>query len=399
MWRSTATVSLLSAASSVCLATVAVVTARALGPTGRGELALLAATASFTMVLSSGGVNIAARVMLAQRVSVLNLAAYLRLCLWLGVAQVFICAGASAAVLHLSGSQMSRLLLTLSGAYGSLMLTGLLLRDGLLAYGANARAMLTQFSGALLQLCLVATISLRFMPSVVVFLAALVCGLLIHPLLALYWLRRYPFQGRPRGTIKALKAGFEALPMPLGQSVILRADRIILGGLVGPSAVGIYSVAVALAEVLWLVPQALSQVLFSRIAGKSLSARDYVKSRRIALGVVIMGASLVAALADVIVLTLFGPEFRAGVPVLRLLLFAAVPLASYVIDSMALAAMGKAKEAARTTAAGAAVAVMAGTGMIAAGGIAGAALASILTYTFLAAGVRRHTAKQTWNEG
>lgn len=91
----------------------------------------------------------------------------------------------------------------------------------------------------------------------------------------------------------------------------LRQDVLLLGWLAGASSVGLYSVGVSFAELLWYVPAALAGVIFAR-AGRhdEAAALDYVaRSSRISVLLMVVSAALGAIAVPVVIALLFGRAF------------------------------------------------------------------------------------------
>jgi O-antigen/teichoic acid export membrane protein len=101
-----------------------------------------------------------------------------------------------------------------------------------------------------------------------------------------------------------------------------RMDVFVVNLFLGPSAVGVYSVAVTLAELLWQFPGAASQVIFPRAAGAAPGEMNRFTPRVfvVALGVTLLGAIGLAATGRVLIRTIFSQSFSgAYVPLLVLL--------------------------------------------------------------------------------
>jgi O-antigen/teichoic acid export membrane protein len=101
-----------------------------------------------------------------------------------------------------------------------------------------------------------------------------------------------------------------------------RLDVFVLAGVAGTAAVGQYSVAVAATGVMWLLPQALSEVLFPRVAAlharddeQGRAARAFVETKSLRHTVfVVLGSTLVLAAAiELLVVPVYGPGFRPAI--------------------------------------------------------------------------------------
>jgi O-antigen/teichoic acid export membrane protein len=121
-----------------------------------------------------------------------------------------------------------------------------------------------------------------------------------------------------RGTL-----GF-GLKSHIGRVMLLgnyRLDQWILGAIAGAEELGLYSVAVAFAEALFLLPTALSAVQRPELvrASETEAVRRTALVFRYSLVVTLAGALLLVVLAPLFVLTLFGEEFEGSIFQLRIL--------------------------------------------------------------------------------
>jgi O-antigen/teichoic acid export membrane protein len=98
-----------------------------------------------------------------------------------------------------------------------------------------------------------------------------------------------------------------------------RLDLFILSSVASTAAVGRYSTAVAATSLLWLLPRALSDVVFPRVARldkrKEEASLEMVetKSLRHATLAVGIGALALAAAMEALIVPVFGPAFRPAI--------------------------------------------------------------------------------------
>lgn len=101
-----------------------------------------------------------------------------------------------------------------------------------------------------------------------------------------------------------------------------RLDLFVLAGVATAADVGHYAVAVAVTSVMWLLPQALSDVLFPRVAmlsargsSEGQQLRDFVetKSLRHTVLVVLVAAGAIALALVFLVVPVYGSAFRPSV--------------------------------------------------------------------------------------
>ncbi len=144
-----------------------------------------------------------------------------------------------------------------------------------------------------------------------------------------------------RGAIIALRTlaafGLRAQLSTVLQFFSYRLDLFILNATSGLGAAGIYSVATLLAEAVWYVPSAVGLVLAPRVAAAA-EGEDDAATEAICRGTVLVsvaGAVIIAVLAPLLVLLLFGSAFLPAVVPLWVLLPGVValgldkPIASY----------------------------------------------------------------------
>jgi O-antigen/teichoic acid export membrane protein len=120
---------------------------------------------------------------------------------------------------------------------------------------------------------------------------------------------------------RAVRFGLQSWGANLLQQVNYRLDVLILGGFATAAAVGVYSVALTLTSVAWILPQALQIVLFPRAAGLDESAltgevevgeSDGTAAKAIRHGVLltIPAGAAVALLLLVGIPLFYGPRFH-----------------------------------------------------------------------------------------
>ncbi|HEV3401790.1 MAG TPA: oligosaccharide flippase family protein [Acidimicrobiales bacterium] len=166
-----------------------------------------------------------------------------------------------------------------------------------------------------------------------------------------------------------------------------RIDLFLLAALASVAEVGVYAVAVALVEILWQVPSALSRSLFPRVrAGHLDKARVVELSRRLLGGLVVLGG-LGAVVTQLLVEPVLGSAYSA-VPRLVLLLLpgvilvgAAKPLSAWTLSQ------GRPGRNLRASAAGFGVILIGDLLLIPAHGATGAAVSSSLSYAVTAIAV------------
>jgi len=166
-----------------------------------------------------------------------------------------------------------------------------------------------------------------------------------------------------------------------------KADQLILGAYQDTKAVGIYSMAVTAAELLNVLNAGLAQALMPRIA--SMTDEDQrtaltAKACRQSILTGFIAALLIGGTAPILIPLALGPAFRPSVPLLALLLPAVFVLGLHRIISSDFAGRGRPWVASIAN-----VLTMIVTGtlyfiLIPQSGAYGAALASLIGYSFVA---------------
>lgn len=201
---------------------------------------------------------------------------------------------------------------------------------------------------------------------------------------------------RGAGTVAALAPAQRREVLRFGGAVVVgdalqlasyRMDLFVLAAFVPVADVGVYAVAVALAEILWQLPQVVGRSILPRIVAGQLDRAGVVRISK-AVGVVTAGLALVGWLLAVhLVEPVFGADFVRVPLVLAVLLPGAVvvsaakPIAAWTLSC------GCPSRNVRASAAGFAVVAAGNVVLVPSFGIVGAAVASTLGYGVVAAGV------------
>jgi O-antigen/teichoic acid export membrane protein len=324
VWAAAATYGATVAAAALSLANV-LITARILGPTGRGELAFLTTIALLTATLSSLGVeeangNLAglsprARPALATNSFVLSVG--------LGALGMGIIVALVAISPGVAGDARRELLVLALLAVPVLIfqvyLQFLIRAD----YGfavTNAGSVVGPVLTLTVNGVLAATGNLTVGRA---FAAWLTGQVVVTALLAAYVRLRLAGFGRPRlGLARtALSFGIVAHAGRAMKTGNYRLDQWLLGSLAGPHELGLYSVAVAWSEAVFYLPEALMMVVRPDVvrASREEAARRTAIIFRTAI---VLTAPLVAILiiaAPFLCVTVFGERFQGSISDLRLL--------------------------------------------------------------------------------
>lgn len=327
--RNVATTFLTQVVSLVIGVANAAIVARWLGPQGKGSLALALLIPATLALFLSGGIPAANVYFIGSR--------------RLSVAQV----------------TQNAMLLALLGVSGGLVLTALGLASGLLqrlapsvpaalivlaTVGLPAAIVNSFFSGILQGMQRIRTVNvITFLQSILTLgltillviglgwglnggvLAAV--GAALGVMILLGWqVQRAGGDLRPRYNRailgQMLAFGLRGYVGNLLQFFNYRLDLFIVGILLGPAAVGIYTAAVALAELLWHLPNAVSFVIFPKASATRPEDMNRVTPRIFALtlGITLVGGVFIALLGRQVIQVIYSDLFLAAYqPLLALL--------------------------------------------------------------------------------
>jgi O-antigen/teichoic acid export membrane protein len=184
-----------------------------------------------------------------------------------------------------------------------------------------------------------------------------------------------------------LNFGLRGYAATLMMTVSYRLDALIVNGLSGVASVGYYSIATAMAEALWYGANGLALVMFPQISSMEKKEADRITPVvcRNAVFVTLIGAVVMFALGQQVILTVFGTAMMPAVHPLWLLLPGIVTLTLAKIISSYLSGIGKPIYSTYLAAGSMILTVALDLLLIPRYGISGAAAASSVVYTFTAA--------------
>jgi len=338
---------------AVTLGLVALI-ARTLGPEGQGRYALAVFLPTVIVLLTNLGVPTANAYFLGRGDVLARAALTTSIRLWVVMSVAGIVAGA--AVIQFAADRwfpgVGRELLWIAlGAYPVALLHAYLvsLLQGLQDFNRYNVAMLSQPVSALV-LTAAALIALKW--GIEGALAAYVFAWVFASVVA-WWvltplLRRSGSRettGIDKYARRCIGYGWKAQVAINMAFLSYRASTLLINYFMSPAATGVYVIAVAIAEKIWLLSQAASQVLLPRLS----ELHDDEERRRrltpLATKIVfVMSAAIATVLFAVsrpLIVGIFGAEFEAAVLALRWLLPGVVALAVARGVSIDLAARGR----------------------------------------------------------
>jgi len=373
-------------AQAVLAATFAVLTARWLGPDDRGVIVIVTTLGSFLMLVGSFGAATGGRMLLSQEAADYTARSHRAMTRRLASVHLLTMMVVGWPLLVVTGAWRGWFLAGVFALYGVSMVSIYLLREALHGVGLHSRATLGDvFMNAVLLIGLLGT-QMVFEVTVVsitwlLFLAAAaeVCYLVFH-------IVRVPSAHEAvdhRSMKSLLMLSAPALLASLGQAFSIRGDRLILGALSDSHAVGIYGTAATFAEITWLIPMGVGQIIFRHAAQGHY---DQVKRlRTVTLACMAIVGVFTAALAKPAVAILLGPSYSDSVPLIWLLLVASLPMGVYHLHAPMLNGAGDLKGPAIAGGLSSIVLLTLCVATIPVWGAYGAGIASFFAYSLMAA--------------
>ncbi len=390
----------------------AVIVARALGPAGKGEYALIVLIPALFQFAGGLGLDQAMVYLVARRRSESRAIAFTIVVSAVGLGILLLGGYAALTALppYISYLGMVRveaeliwlLILLLPVTLATQSLTSAILaleryRD------YNIATIVVPVANLTLLLALVVVLDLGVAGAVVALGGASVIGLGCAAWLFFIAAPAGPIRWAPGIVRQAVAFGSRAQVGNLAWFVHYRADMFLVGYFAGPAALGFYAAAVGLAEKLYLVPSAIGTVLFPRVAAADGSeARDLTpQASRYTLWLTIGLTALLAALARPVVRGLYGAEFLPSLPALWLLLPGMISLAVGRLVSADLLGRGLPGAVARVNMSAAALNIALNLWWLPIWGLAGVAMATSVSYTaatVLLVQRYRHASGARWGE-
>lgn len=210
------------------------------------------------------------------------------------------------------------------------------------------------------------------------------CGIALVLALGLWWLRRqHPLALRwdRGGQRELLSYSAKSHPDLLFQQLILRSDYLFIGALLGSTALGHYAMASAAAELLLIVPEAVTTPLMKRLLQQDAGMERITPLALRLTATVMLGACLgMALIGHWLIVTLFGAEYAPAYPALLALLPGLLGLCYASILRLDLLGKNRPGTVSLMMGAGAALNLVLNIVLIPAWGIVGAAAASSIAY-------------------
>jgi O-antigen/teichoic acid export membrane protein len=127
------------------------------------------------------------------------------------------------------------------------------------------------------------------------------------------------------------------------QTLHYRVDILFIQSYLESRDVGYYSIATNIGELLWLLPLAISLVLFPRVAAsrRAAGATETTRLARWTLGLTALAALLLGVIAELLIVPVYGQAYLPSVRPLRLLLPGLVLMSSAIVLTSLLLGQGR----------------------------------------------------------
>ena len=179
---------------------------------------------------------------------------------------------------------------------------------------------------------------------------------------------------------RLVKFGFFPMLSLLMSTLNYRVDVIMLDGRVADSLIGIYSVGVALAERIWMIPDAIQGVMSAKLAKGKDATETAFAARLCNTGCLVLIAGIIA-LGKPFINIVFGAEYNGAYEITLLLLMGAFAMVYYKTIISYNIVMGKQKVSFILLTIAVVANIVSNYILIPVWGILGAGIASVISYS------------------
>ena len=369
---------------------LSIVAARALGPAGKGELAIVASMISVLSLLLAGGFPTSVTHFVANKT--ITARKSIRFGLFLATlsaaATAAIVLGTRAAHLHETffGTASIVILWTIPFAVAisihQRVSTAVLSSHGLFIFVNRTKfvSSIAMFAAAIGLFAIYGQSNLRphVYFGVQTFVALLTLGVLAHR------------AGKTESTMASARPvripeiagyGFRSVGADILQFLSYRLDYWIVAYFLGSSRLGVYTLGVGLAQYLWLLPSAVATVLFPKVSSNvDFDPQQAIRSGRLVLAVALVVGAGGAFFLWFVVPIAYGKDFADASLVYAALCIGVIPFCLGKVHASVIAGQGRVSVNLLAAGIGAIVTVCLDLALIPNYGILGAALASAIAY-------------------
>ncbi|MFQ5585214.1 MAG: flippase [Thermodesulfobacteriota bacterium] len=161
------------------------------------------------------------------------------------------------------------------------------------------------------------------------------------------WRIREHLEGRPLPSLSLFKDnisyGFKAYLAALFSFLVLRVDMLMVQYLLDSEQTGYYSIAVAMADLVFMLPVAIGTILFPKLSAMSDMQVKWKSTKKVITvvgGIMVVSAVIVGFIAEPVVRMLFGKAFIPAVPAFIWLMPGIVMLSVNVVYMIYFASIG-----------------------------------------------------------
>jgi len=162
-----------------------------------------------------------------------------------------------------------------------------------------------------------------------------------------------------------------------------RIDRLLIISFLNPFQLGLYSVASNLAEKIWMIPDAISTVLFPKVSSKNKNDASNITKviSSVTVGLALLFSTLMIFIGSWIINTLFGTDFKDAFLPFAILVIGTAPFSLFKVIAAYFSGIGKQSYVLRITIIISTVNVIMNLFLIPRYGIIGASLSSSISYS------------------
>ena len=335
-------VSLVAVLNSVFAVLVGVLAARFLGPSGQGKYTLVSTACLFISLIATMGSGTALRIASKPRPTAPAMEAYL----FISTLSTIVSAALIPVAIGALPVDHSYGLFFAGTFFGVAMTLGRQAADLLQADGQTGRSLFSLLLATLFQLASFIVLGLASRPSTNLLLVCGGAGFMVQLFYAVSKSRHYriAFLSRRQRAARAMTRrlivdGLRSSTFSLGILALQRIDRIILGAVAGVTATGLYATAGTAAEGIRLVPAALGQLLFARVAQEGFAGPARSLYRK-GVALLVCSAIIGVMCGPPLLPAIFGSAYASAASMLAILVFAECFMGLALMDSRVLMGSG-----------------------------------------------------------
>jgi O-antigen/teichoic acid export membrane protein len=324
---------------------LAVVTARGLGPSGRGSVVMVVTVMIVTTIVCSVGTSVVMRTRLAVN-GARDLPIFLGLTTVMAAVQIVLTGACVLVIGWAADLPLSAADIGIAAALGGAGLVVWMLIDISVGLGRARSLAVADSTGSLSQLVLYVLFVQFVDPSIGAVLTAVLLGYLVEAGLLARVLPTRSLAADRAAWASLLRAGVPTMQQAIAEFAAYRFDRLLIGLMLTPAVVGVYSVAATGAELLRLLPLAVGQIVSPRVAGGTMQEIHLRSARWALLAAVGVAGVVLALVGPLLIAPVLGSDFADAGRFLPALAASEVMLAMYQFDTQVIQGLGRVRDAA-----------------------------------------------------